>query len=358
MASVAATGCAGRKYSDPPETGTLTSVQPSAWATSTAYKVDPSDGVNKVTNGGRLYQSRTDHTSSGANEPTTTSDTATWKYLGTAPNANNTVAGSLLFAVHLGRHTGPTGALAAPTDNDSGTFTQIRRQTYASFTDWAVGVYRRSTAANNKTGYATSVAWAGTSLGSGAGEESAQGFVEVSDVIVGAPSVDVHVERSSPSGGTVTGASYTLSVPSFVISVWAGIGNAISGGDLHVATPSSPLVLVGNVCNLVSYSIDGYFQWAVAAGTRQPGTYADVWTTTEGAQLFTLAWPLGSIGATGSATLDDVTGSATAKVLVTATGSATLEDITGTAEASIEGAGAGSVGVLAGSRFGIRVGIL
>lgn len=328
-ASVGATGWAGRSYSAAPETGTLTTVQPSTWATGTAYVVDPTNGgINKVTNGGNLYQCRTNHTSSGANEPTGTSDTATWKYLGAAPNANNTASGSLLLALSLGRHTGAGGPLATPTDNDSGSFTLIRRQTYASFTDWAIGAFRRSAATNVKTGYTSSVTWAGTSTGSGAGEEAAVGFLELRNVIVGAPHADVHVERSGPTGGTVTGASYTLTTRCLVISVWGGNGNALSTGGLHSATPQSPLALVGNVCNLVSYTNNGYFQAAVAFAIRDAGTYADVWTTTEGAQLFTLAWPVSELEGAASVTLAAAALSAAGQVAIVGAAAPTLADAT------------------------------
>ena len=331
VATVATVGRAQRRYGAPNETGTLTTSQPPAWTTSVSYVRDPTaGGTNLVTNVGNLYQCRTDHTSSGANEPTTTSDTTQWKYLGAAPAVNDTVSGSQIIAIHAGRT-----PLATPSDNDSGSFTSISEHGYADYADWGIGVWRRSSSSNTKSGYTVSVTWAGTSPGAGAGEEVTLFWLELRNVIVGAPHTDVHVERASPTGGTVTGANYTLTTRCLVVSVWGGSGAVVTAGTSHTAVPLGGISALPLLDTTLSISEDGYIQVRAGWAIRDPGTYADQWTSNEGAQLFTIAWPVSELDGAASVTLGTAASNAIGKVEVQGAGSATL----GAATLSAVGAG-------------------
>lgn len=292
-----ATTFAGRAYSAPPGSGTLTTVQPSVWASGQNYTVDPTTGgINKVvdnTDGvSRLYQCRSNHLSAAGNRPVAGVTNTTWLHLGLAPIAD-TVAGSQLIGISWGRHLGPGGPLPTPTDNDGGTYTLIRRQTYASFPDWAIGVFRRTAAtAAPRIGVTASVPWAETTPGSGAGEEAAVGLIELL-VPAGAPVVDVHAERASPTAGFVTGATYSLSQTCVVLSVLGPNGGALPAGDLHVVSAPAGFTRLGTIGSVVSYTVNGYFQGAAAVAVLPPGIgYTNRWGCGEGAQMFDLAWPL------------------------------------------------------------------
>lgn len=350
-ASVATAGRAQRRYSAAPGTGTLTTGEPSAWATGTSYVVDPTaGGISLVTNAGNLYQCRTAHTSSGANEPTTTSDTTQWKYLGDAPAATNTTAGSQIIVIHAGR----ADPMSTPTDNDSGTFTSTLSKTYSAFTQWGIGLYRRSAASNTKTGYTVSATWAETSPSSGAGEEVTLLWLELAGVLTGAPHATANVERTSATANTVTGASYTLNARCLVVSVWGGSGNVISAGTSHTSTAPSGLSTIGAINATMALSSDGYIQLNVAAGIREPGTYTDVWGSTEGAILFTVAYPVASLDGAASVTLGTTTLSATGTALVQGSSSSTTGTVTSSAAgvAPIAGGSGSTLGAVAVSSAG------
>lgn len=355
-ATVGATGLKQRRYSAAPEEGTLTTGQPSAWAQSTAYVRDPTDGgTSRVTANGNLYQCRTAGTSasSGAGPSGTGSDitdgSAHWTYIGAAPNAGDTASGSLILGFQAARND-PMSSLS---DNDSGSFTDVDKFSYADFPQWGMRLARRTTAASTKTGYTVSAPWSGTSVGSGAGEELTLAFMEVAGVFVGAPTVHGHTE-TNPSGGVVTGASLTIGAPHFWVSVWGGGGEVITPGTSHAATVPSGLALAPGCTCLMSISADGYIQMAVAFGVRNAGTYADEWGTTEKSHVFSAAWPVNPTG-TGSGALGGFTGTASGTVQVTGSGSGEIASFAGAAAGLVRltGTGGGALGAFGGSGTGV-----
>jgi hypothetical protein len=361
-ASVATSGSAARAYSAPPETGTLTTTQPPAWLTATAYVLDPtSGGISRVVNVGNLYECRANHTSSGGDEPTTTSDTAQWAYLGAAPATNNTVAGSLILALTARGLAGEGDNGLVPYDNDSGSYTGVEVHSYTSYTAACFGVYRRSTAANNKSNFRASADWVGTSPGSGAGDEAEVAWLEIRGVLVGAPHAQSHVERATATGGFVTAASVAITVPCLIVSFWAGNGNVVADGTRHTAVPQGALSLIPNATSLMAISSSGYIQRAVAARIElAAGTYSEQWATNgEGAQLVTLAYALSEITATGAIVFDDMVVSGVGRVRVTGTGAIVFDDMTVNGSAIVSplpATGIAPIGARIGSRVGCRIG--
>ncbi len=309
VAQVVGAGYAQRSDSAGPETGTLTTAAPPAWAALTSYVVDPTaGGINRVTNGGNLYQCRTSGTSAASGGPTGTGADITdgivtpahWTYQGAAPTSD-TAAGDLVLVVSA-RGNQSTASSVPPTDNDGGSYAQIFNREYDSFAGAFAGLWRRNAPANAKAGFTTSLIWGGTSPGSGAGSETTDLWFGLRGVAVGAPHASSQVERAAATGGIVTAASITTTVRCLVVSVWAGTAPVIAAGTSHVAVPQGGLQLVPGANALMSLSTNGYIQFAVAWRIAQPGTSAESWDVgagNEGAQLFTAAFvDLTQIGVT------------------------------------------------------------
>lgn len=288
-----------RSFEAPPQSGTLTTVAPiPAWATSTAYVVDPTaGGINRVQNGGTLYQCSQGGTSasSGAG-PTSTTAGATvvdagvhWYVVGPVAGTNTTAGSQILVTVMRGNQA-QAGGNVDPTDNDGGSYTVITNNAYLTFTSSFAGVWRRTTAANAKTNFTASAFFGGSS---GAGDELSIGWLELKGVPVGAPHAFSHVERASSTGGTVTAAAITTTKRCLIVSYWFGNGTVQSAGSPDTATPAGGLVLVANDSAPLSLTVNGYVQHMVAVRFANPGTFAEVWNATptdQGAQLVTIAF--------------------------------------------------------------------
>lgn len=303
---------AQRSFLAPPQTGTLTTVAPlPAWAQSTAYVVDPSQGgVNRVQNGGNHYQCSSGGTSASSGGGPSGTGTAitdggvTWRFIGPIQSTNTAAGSQILCTVMRGNES--QAATVAPTDNDGGgTYTLITDNQYVNFAGSFAGVWRRPTASNAKTNFQTSGVWGGSG---GAGDEMSIGWIEVQGVAVGAPHAFSHVERTASSGGTVTAAAITTTVPCVIISYWFGNGTVQTAGQPDAATPAGGLTLIAGSTGELSLTTNGYVQHMVAWRKQAtPGTFAEVWTaspTDQGAQLVTIALQDLS-GPTGIATDDD-----------------------------------------------------
>jgi len=288
-----------RSFEAPPQSGTLTTVAPiPAWATSTAYVVDPTaGGINRVQNGGTLYQCSQGGTSasSGAG-PTSTVAGATvvdagvhWYVVGSVAGTDTTAGSQILVTVMRGNQA-QAGGNVDPTDNDGGAYTVITNNAYLTFTASFAGVWRRTTAANTKTNFSASAFFGGAS---GAGDELSIGWLELKGVPVGAPHAFSHVERASSTGGTVTAAAITTTKRCLIVSYWFGNGTVQAAGSPDTATPAGGLVLVANDSAPLSLTANGYVQHMVAVRFANPGTFAEVWNATptdQGAQLVTIAF--------------------------------------------------------------------
>ncbi len=302
-ATVAAGASKQRSYSLPPETGTTTTGALAAWAASTAYVIDAtSSGINTVVNGGNIYQCITAGTSAASGGPTgtgtnITDGTAHWTFVTTSPSQDTTSGQQVVSVVARGtQSTIPGGSGNIPTtDNDTGgTYTTVSNTNYNGFADSFLGLFYRPSSANSKSGLTVSSQFGGTSVGSGAGDEHTVMWLSLQNVTTGAPHAHVQVERANATSGIVTGASYTLTKPCIVISVWGGNGNVLSAGSAHTAIPLDGMTLVPGCVRLISLSTSGYIQTAVAFRILGPGTYADRWQTgsgaSEGAQILSVAW--------------------------------------------------------------------
>lgn len=300
-----------RSFQAAPQSGTLTTVALiPAWAILTAYVVDPTaGGINRVSNGGNLYQCSVAGTSASlAGGPSgtgtnITDGTAHWYYVGTVAGTDTAAGSQVLATVMRGNQT-LVGSID-PTDNDSGSFTVITNNEYASFANSFAGVWRRSGASNIKTSYTVSATWGGSG---GAGDELSVGWLELRGVAVGAPHAFSQVERASSSGGSVTAASITTTKRCLIVSYWFGNGTVQSQGAPDTATPAGGLTLIANATASLSLTPNGYVQHAVAWRMANPGTFSEVWTaspTDEGAQLVTIAYEDLS---TQSITVDDIAG--------------------------------------------------
>ena len=289
-----------RSLSQPPATGTLTTVATvPEWAPSTAYVVDPSQGgKNRVVNGGNIYQCRTGGTSassgtgpSGTGTNIADGSTVKWYFVGPAQGTNTTAGSQILAAVMRG--TQSQAATVEPTDNDGGgTYTVISNNAYANFTASFAGVWRRPTAANNKTNFAASAVWGGSG---GAGDEMSICWVELQGVPVGAPHAFSHVERLASSGGAVVSGAITTTVPCIIVSFWFGNGNVQPDGSPDAATPSGGLTLIAGCTGPLSLTVNGYIQHMVAwrRQTAPATNFTETWLaspTDEGAQLVTVAF--------------------------------------------------------------------
>lgn len=329
LASAVTSGIGGasdaqRSFLAPPQTGTLNTVAPlPAWATSTAYVVDPSQGgLNRVQNGGNHYQCSTGGTSASSGGGPTGTGTAitdggvTWRYLGPVQTTNTAAGSQILCTVMRGNES--QAATVQPTDNDSGgTYTLITDNEYTNFTGSFAGVWRRPTASNTKTNFQASGVWGGSG---GAGDEMSIGWVELQGVAVGAPHTFSHVERLASSGGTVTAAAITTTVPCIIVSYWFGNGTVQAAGQPDAATPAGGLTLIAGSSGFLSLTTSGYVQHMVAwrKQSTPASNFAEVWTaspTDQGAQLVTIAFQ--DLGAPATISVEDDQPSPPARVVAT-----------------------------------------
>jgi hypothetical protein len=299
---------AQRSFNAAPQTGTLTTPAPvPAWAQSHAYVVDPTaGGINRVLNGGTLYQCSSPGTSasSGAGPSATTIGSTqadggvTWYVVGPA-QGTNTIAGSQIIATVMRGNQSLAGSVD-PTDNDSGTYTAISNTSYGgAFPTAFAGVWRRTTVANTKTGFTLSAVWGGSG---GAGDELSLAWVELQGVVVGAPHASSEVDRTASSGGTVTAGAITTTKRCLIVSYWFGIGTVQSDGAPDAATPAGGLTLIAGSTGPLSLTVNGYIQHMAAWRIANPGTFSEVWTaspTDQGAKLVTVAFEDPTVQAIG-----------------------------------------------------------
>lgn len=284
-----------RSFGASPQSGTLSTGAVPLWAASTAYVVDPTaGGINRVQNGGNLYQCLAPGTSASSGGPTGTSGNITdgsvhWAYVGPVAGTDTAAGSQIVAAVMRGQQSLTPGGAIDPTDNDGGTFTLVTNNAYASFPDSFAGVWRRSTGSNAKSGYVLSAQFGGSA---GAGDELSLAWIELSGVTLGAPHAFSQVERASPTSGSVTAASITTTKRCLIVSFWFGNGTVQAAGQPDTAAPAGGLVLIANASAPLSLTANGYIQHMVAWRVANPGTFAEVWTSTtnEGAQLVTLAF--------------------------------------------------------------------
>lgn len=290
---------AQRSFDAAPQTGTLTTPAPiPAWAQSHAYVVDPTaGGINRVLNGGTLYQCSSPGTSAGSGtgpNATTIGTTqgdggVTWYVIGPA-QGTSTIAGSQIIATVMRGNQSLAGSVD-PTDNDGGTYTAISNTSYGgAFPTAFAGVWRRTTAANNKTGFTLSAVWGGSG---GAGDELSLAWIELQGVTVGAPHAFSEVDRANSTGGTVTAGAITTTKRCLIVSYWFGIGTVQADGDPDAATPAGGLTPIAGSTGPLSLTVNGYIQHMAAFRIANPGTFAEVWTTSptdQGAKLVTVAF--------------------------------------------------------------------
>lgn len=303
--------------SSQPATGTVTTAFV-ARAPSTAYAQNA-----RLTNSGRRYHvSQGGTTAAGAGPSTAgqvTDGTATLVAVNgdvaTAPSSTTQPANSVLVAA-FSRGQWATDT-SAPTDNKGNTFTILESNQYATFAPSRSALAVKTNAVGG-SGHVFSLTYANN-------DEVTGWFVEVptgrSTSFIQERSF---VERSGPTGGTVTSASVTTTGPAMLVAFCLGTGTVLAAGTAHIATVEAAYTPCPDADSLVSLTTNGYIQGKAATRyVDAAGTYTATWTTTEGAHLYLVAiQEIPWVSASGSASCGGITSAGTAVTTVFASGAA------------------------------------